>query len=367
MKDWYALTNELETPAAPLDEVRELRIRKRVQAALRRKKRRIPLAAAIAAVLLLTACGVAAATGQFSRWFWNISGNYLVPEQSEDLFAELGTVIGQSQTAEGVTLTLDGALWDGTYLYLSLSVEGLDSPADHWAGVESGDSWLGSSYEQNIQSCWAFYDALPPEQQQTYAATREAARELFDAAWDASRRFCAPEIDYLYNRRGGDCRLQVSKKLESAQEQPAELTLHLENLELGQTTVKGPFDFTFTLTPKPMTLTYTGDLTLDVGEGIAIRVSEVRVSPFQVEVDFTALTGEDQIDLDVLRIGTLRTVAGETTGSPSSGLHTMQSEDGSTCYTLTDGPFRQIVDPRAITDVELGGVWLELSELKLQN
>ena len=82
MKDWYELTNGLETDIPPLDQVTEGRIRKRVGAALTRRRKRLPLAAAIAAAVLLTACGYAVATGQFSHWFWNISQDLQAPEAS---------------------------------------------------------------------------------------------------------------------------------------------------------------------------------------------------------------------------------------------------------------------------------------------
>ena len=70
MNDWYDLTNSLDTDVPPLDEVTQAHIQKRVRSALPRRRKRRALFAAIAAVLVLSACGYAVATGQFSDWFW---------------------------------------------------------------------------------------------------------------------------------------------------------------------------------------------------------------------------------------------------------------------------------------------------------
>ena len=186
MKDWYALTNDLETAVPSLNGVTERRIQKKVKAALPRRRRRIPLAAAIAAVLLLTACGVAAATGQFSRWFGSISADRLAPEQSEALFAELGTVIGQSQTVGDVTMTLDGALWDGEYLFLSLSVEGLSTEKMYVDRFTGKDSWVGGSKESMYEQVRELYPRITEEEIEAY--------------WEALKPFRCPEITYICDR-----------------------------------------------------------------------------------------------------------------------------------------------------------------------
>lgn len=349
MKDWYALTNDLETAVPSLDEVAERRIQKKVKAALPRARRRIPFAAAVAAVLLLTACGVAAATGQFSRWFGSISADRLAPEQSEALFAELGTVIGQSQTVGDVTMTLDGALWDGEYLFLSLNVEGLESDKMYVKRSTAMDSWVGGSK--------AFM----------YEQVREQFPEMTDedmeAYWNMLKSFSRPDLTYICDRDTGEHRLLVQKALTGEKE--GELTLHLENVELNETTLAGPFEFTFTAAPKSITQVYTGDVVVE-REGVpAIRISEIRVSPFQVELDFTAAEETEEIGLKSLTVGTLLAGENETTGASSAGLQTYTDDTGHTEYTLRDGPFRQIVDPRTVTAIELNGQWLELNQFKL--
>ena len=122
MNDWYDLTNDLDTEVRPVDELAHARVVRLAKTALPRRWKKRWVAAALAAVLLLSACGYAVATGRFSDWFWNYSQDPQAPEGSEDLLAGLGTVIGQSQTVNGTTITLDGALWDGNNLVLSIMV-----------------------------------------------------------------------------------------------------------------------------------------------------------------------------------------------------------------------------------------------------
>ena len=369
MKDWYALTNDLDTPAAPLDDLARARVQQRVKAALPRRRRRVSMITVIAAVLLLTACGVAVATGQFSQWFWNISEDRLAPEASEELFAELGTVIGQSQTAGGVTMTLDGALWDGEYMYLSLTVEGLELANDSWVNVESKDSWLGASYERTRAALWAsFYAMTEAEQQQNGGA--EGFAEHIETAWETTRRWKQPDISYVWNRSGDFYRLQVRREITANQNTlPAELTLHLENLSFNEVVLEDVFEFTFSLEPKPMECLYGGDVVFKQENFPDVRIRTVRVTPFQVELEFTSLDETALEGYDVLggmKIRNLRAGETEVGGASSTGLRTEDDGSGRTHYTLTDGPFRQIVDPRTVTAVEINGTLLDLSQFTLQ-
>ena len=124
MNEWYDLTNNLDTDIPPLDEISQARIEKRIRSALPRRRKRRALAAVIAAVLVLTACSYAVATGQFSDWFRQVAEDPAEPEASEELLSSIGTVIGQSQTVDGVTMTLNGAIWDGNTMLLSLTMTG---------------------------------------------------------------------------------------------------------------------------------------------------------------------------------------------------------------------------------------------------
>ena len=88
-----------------------------------RKRLNWRLVAIVAALLLLSACAYAAATGQFAQWFPGIWMDPKAPEVSEEIVSRMGTVIGEPQTIDGVSMTLNAAVWDGQELRLSLTAE----------------------------------------------------------------------------------------------------------------------------------------------------------------------------------------------------------------------------------------------------
>ena len=141
MREWYELTNALETETSELDELTQKRIEMAVLSAAPKRRTRLRIALAAAVLVLLTACSVAAI--RYANWFGALVNPY-APEDSEDLLASIGTVIGQRQTVDGVTVTLHGALHDGNYFLLSLSVEGLQEKR-YSSQINDGDSWLSYS------------------------------------------------------------------------------------------------------------------------------------------------------------------------------------------------------------------------------
>ena len=149
-------------------------------------------------------------------------------------------------------------------------------------------------------------------------------------------------------------------------ERETELTLHLEHIEMGKETIEGPFEFTFTVSPKPMTQVYTGDVVFESGSLPAIRVTEVRMDPFEAEIDFTTVDETAEIRLKDIETGALMARGEETASANNSGLRTVTDAAGHTDYTLSYGPFRQIVDPRTVTAVKINDTWLELHQFTLQ-
>ena len=82
------------------------------------KKRIVSLL--LAAVTMLALCTSALAysePAQFSDWLLSAAGSQ---EKAKEALASAGTVLGKSQTVNGVTLTLEGAVWNGNLLQLSL-------------------------------------------------------------------------------------------------------------------------------------------------------------------------------------------------------------------------------------------------------
>ena len=354
MNEWYELLYDLETDPLPLDEIAQTRIEKRVLRALPRRRKRPPLIAVIAAVLILTACGYAAVSGQFSDWFWNVTDQE-DPPAAEDLLASMGTVIDQSQTVNGTTMTLHGAIWDGESLMLSLTVENESIPTDHWrTNVETVDSWLCFS-KAELKETWE--DAYP-NTDQTELETK------IDAYLDAARDWSKPKINYLQNRYTQDYYLQVEQTIASSQNS-IELELHLENLEFRGASVPGPFEFTFTVEQKFPEVIYEGTAVLKQENGVELHLSRVYLTPFRAEVDFEisgTMTEEEfherwyETNISGLVIGDET----ETYISTGNSITCKREDNGTVSGTISCGPFHEALDPTSVSAVELEHFILDL-------
>ncbi len=67
-------------------------------------------------------------TGQFTQWFPWMGADPDAPEASEAVLAQMGTVINQTKTVGGETLTLNGALWEGDSVHLSFHESAAPDP-----------------------------------------------------------------------------------------------------------------------------------------------------------------------------------------------------------------------------------------------
>ena len=354
MNEWYELLYDLETDILPLDEIAQTRIEKRVLRALPRRRKRPQLIAVIAAVLILTACGYAAVTGQFSDWFWNVTDQE-DPQAAEDLLASMGTVIDQSQTVNGTTMTLHGAIWDGESLMLSLTVEDESIPTDHWrTNVETVDSWLCFS-KAELKETWE--DAYP-NTDQTELETK------IDTYLNAARDWSKPKINYLQNRYTQDYYLQVEQTIASSQNS-IELELHLENLEFRGASVPGPFEFTFTVEQKFPEVIYEGTAVLKQENGVELHLSRVYLTPFRAEVDFEisgTMTEEEfherwyETNISGLVIGDET----ETYISTGNSITCKREDNGTVSGTISCGPFHEALDPTSVSAVELEHFILDL-------
>lgn len=357
MNEWYALVNGLETDVPSLDEVSAARIQKSIRAALPRRRQRRWLPAVIAAaVLALTACGYAAVTGQFSQWFWNLADRD-APEADEDLLASMGTVIGQRQTVDGVTAALNGALWDGETLVLSLTLEGAGVGTDRQTDIQTEASWLCSSRAQTA-AAWL----------KRYPDTDEAELDaLLDKYFEMVKDLWRGGITCLPSQQSGACSLQIQMNYASALETP-ELELHLENLTFQGSTLQGPFDFTFTVERRFPEVVREGSVLLEQENGLTLHITKVTLTPLRAAVDFEVLepvpdsqfhSGFSPVSIDGLCAG------GETVRYGDSGLWATRSGDGEVSGSLMRGPFQQVVDPSEVTGVLLGDFLLDLDSFTL--
>ena len=366
MNDWYELINGLETETPPLDDMTLARVEKRVRAALPRRRKRRALFAAIAAVLVLSACGYAVATGQFSDWFRQVAEDPAEPEASEELLASIGTVIGQSQTVDGVTMTLNGAIRDGNTLLLSLSVDGV--PLSQWqADVKTERSWLRAS-DAFIKS-----DLL----EQHPDLTEEDVNAYLQSIKDFSGKWNFLSLTFFYDRDTDACTLLAQREVTSQKNQ-VELTLHLEDLSYQVSTISegkrttqdisisGPFEVTFTTQQKDATVRYTGRTLLAQRDGYDIYVTGAEVSPFRAKIMYALSVplSEGQYDFEAIHYATavdrIRINGEEYNPTTSRGSTLEQDEDGNVRGSAYTGSFDRIVDPAQVEAIRVGGVWLEL-------
>ena len=362
MNDWYDLTNSLDTSVPPLDEMSQARIEKRIRAALPRRKKRLRVIAALAAVLVLSACGYAVATGQFSQWFRQVAEDPAAPEASEELLASIGTVIGQSQTVDGVTMTLHGAIWDGNTMLLSLTMTGENIPNYQWVQVRSEGSWLRASEAQIRKT-------LPLELSHLTEAEIDEFVQQYLENWRPSLSHLEIISTQDQDDESGRCCLLVKDEARRSLHESNELVLHLEKLEFSDMTVTSPFEFTFTAHQKDATVRYTGRTLLAQREDCGIYVTGAEVSPLRVKITYETSVPlpEGQYDSEAIHFATvtdrIRVNGEEYRPSNSWGSSQEQDEDGYICGSAYTGSFDRIVDPAQVEAIRVGGVWLELDTL----
>ena len=132
--------------------------------------------AIVAALLLLSACAYAVATGQFSQWFPRLGVDPRAPEVSEEVLNRTGTAIEQSQTVGDATVTLNAAVWDGSDVWLSFEIESPNIPEEvrQYTPIYGGDCRLRLQDDQSeeyargmLKEHYAFTGETPsPEQQE---------------------------------------------------------------------------------------------------------------------------------------------------------------------------------------------------------
>lgn len=305
----------------------------------------------------------------------------------EDVMARMGTVIGQSRTADDMTVTLHAAVWDGETLRLSMTAEKPDMP-EEWNEALWRGSWiyweecrfsmrrdqLEDYTRKEVESRYAEM-GLPPEK------LEQMAQEQLDGDL-----FTLQQSFRLIRREGDKLFFEATLPLADYVEGP-ELTLHIEKLatyEEGKGAVvtsgdgeragpgpdvvflNGPYDFTFTLDKKLQPVIYEGAAAL-TAENIPLEVSRIKLTASAVEADCWSPNQMTRL---------------EDEQAQAMGPQGLWLEDGSyvdfsdmrksfTMSETLDGSAGQLgcryphaVDPYAVTAVNLGGTRVELRDLE---
>ena len=232
-------------------------------------------------------------TGQFTQWFPWMGADPDAPEASEAVLAQMGTVINQTKTVGGETLTLNGALWEGDSVHLSFTAKSPHFPADL-----SKDSWV------NSDKCTAL---MPEKQWMDYARKRleaglteeDLAKEGLESRLQNAMKQGQAEFDprlSVYSREGNTVQLVSTMVLDNYREKP-ELTLRIENVEItgqgmeqpgtmaGDYLLKGPFEFTFTLDKVLPSVNYEGNLQATIKK-MPLRITAASISTTQISVGY---------------------------------------------------------------------------------
>ena len=348
------------------------------------KKRIVSLL--LATVTMLALCTSALAysePAQFSDWLTSAAGS---PQAAKEALASAGTVLGQSQTVNGVTLTLEGTVWNGKLLQLSFDIQGADIPKD----IPSGTTLNRDSSQIT----------MPEDQRRVYLSEHEEAVEKIlteagvldkpstqaerDVKVQSQLSRGEPRLMYRFQliRGGGKETLMMTVSGLDYVEKP-ELTVHLENLAIYQKgdiywtrpddgfkrvfTLSGPYDFTFTLTKRLQPRLCKGPMDVTVN-GIPIEIEEITVTAFGAKVGYEAkredTTGKQ---LEPIRLTGVWTKDGKFVKAAGGGENrTFDAlKDVANAQGLVSNSHSGLLDPTDVTAVCLGDIRIDLNKLTL--
>ena len=343
---------------------------------------------------------------RFSQWFPRYEQDPNAPGAVEAVLAKMGTAVKQSKTASGVTATLNGAVWDGDTLRLSLTVKTPNIPKE-----------VTKETHLYTEKCSI---ALPEKDWKGYVRKDEEAhgeglsKELLEQS--IQNMLDMGQTDYwnhinvlnfpLVSREKDTLTFEVWMSFKDYVKQP-KLTLRLENIATyedgngdgvtwqdGKRTgpgpkdviLKGPIEFTFQLENVLPAAQYTGDVKV-TADKIPFRFTGFEVGPFEVNVDYETLApvnsahvtrpgeAEPQPDPDKLDhqdvskalhkvIQGLWTKDGKFVDlSQRGGGSSMSTSKDGTCDGSVGVTYAYPIDPAQIVAVDIAGTRVELSEL----
>ena len=375
-----------------------------------RRRRRLNwrIAVIAAALLLLSACGYALVTGQFSQWFPRLEVDPKAPEISEGVLSRTGTAIEQSQTVDGVTATLNAAVWDGSYLHMSLTVTAPDIPEEVAAETNlyteecsfllSEKNWKKYVWKDEA----SFFDGVGDDSQELLERSVQNRMDLGQAGyWN---HVCLLSF-HLIDRTENTLTFETFMAFKDYLEQP-EITLRLKNIATyvdgkgavtwhdsertgpgpDVTFLRGPMDFTFTLGEPIRPIHYQGTVPATV-DGIPFRFTGFEISVFDMDVDFEVsspveyvrpeeydelkpLNPDTLYDKDVSKAlfnviqGLWTEDGGYVDLSNRGGGRGMSTSLEGVCGGDVGVSYPHPIDPATITAVKLNGTRVELSELE---
>lgn len=334
-------------------------------------------------------------SAQFSQWFPWLGSDPENLEASEAVLAKMGTVINQTKTVGGETLTLNAAVWDNGAAYLSFTAKSSAFPKEL-----TGKSWVYGDqctvkmpekqfgdYLRKWLECKIGDEGLSKEEmEKRYQNMLKQGQVMFQ-----------PNLS-LDGREGNTVTFHVLFHVEDVLEKP-EFTLHIENVTLVETdkatgmpqlngksagtVLKGPFDFTFTLEHVIPPVNCQGSVPVTYGK-VPLLVKNIFASATGMVVTCgidvegpvnlvdqrnKAVSGKTNIDLDKdlkLALNGLWTEDGKYVDCKESmgttGVTTPADETGPVLHWNRKFPYP--IDPTTVAALDIGGTRVELNKLK---
>lgn len=310
--------------------------------------------------------------GPFSRWFPEMGVNPEDPKASEAVLAKMGTAIQQTKTVGGETLTLNGAVWDGGSVYLSLTAKSPNLPK-----VVDRYTWLNSDgcTARMPEAQWKAYVESEVERKSA-GLSKEEREQRFQYLMEQGQAMKLNPRLSVVSREGSTVQLRARISLDAYLEKP-KLTLRIENVEItgqameqpgtrsGEYLLKGPFEFTFTLDNVLPSTNYQGNIQVTFNK-IPVRITAVSVSPKQITVGYALDTNDPTVE-EKLSVGVkgVWTKGGKYVDCAGSfGIRGMLiSGDGEPMTGDWNRSFPYPIDPAAVTAVDIGGTRVELGRL----
>lgn len=328
--------------------------------------------------------------GQFSQWFSEMGVNPEDPKASEAVLVKMGTVINQTKTVGGETLTLNGAVWDGGSVRLSLTAKSPNLPK-----VVDQYTWLNSDgcTARMPEAQWKAYVENKVERE-SGDLSKEKRDEWFQYLMEQGQGQMElnPGLGVV-SREGDAVQLSASMILDAYLEKP-EITLHIGNVEItgqgmeqpgtraGDYLLKGPFEFTFTLDKVLPSVNYEGNLQATIKK-MPLRITAASISTTQISVGYALdmkgtvnvihrgqdpVPGATNLDMDKdlnMRLEGVWTKDGKyVTCSGFSVQGVMTGTKGEPITGHLGQGFPYPIDPAAVTAVDISGTRVELAKLK---
>ena len=286
-------------------------------------------------------------------WFGTSIAKIMSDEQVESLAQQLLTVIGDSQTADGVTVTLDAAMRDEESILLSFTVEG-DSRLTPSAGrleLEKSGMYPYLTKEE-------LKKILPDVSDQEIQQYLDNMKKLQESGDDFLKGY-----QELTAFEGEDGSQHMLMQLDTSSDVEI-FDVHLE--DFGG--IPGPFDFRITVPEKGEPLVYTGSIPFTAAGAAGnaeMTLTKVTVRPMSgvsAELVLSDSTGtlpendqefNESITVDMVRWN------GMEAGNSSTARHT----EGNTVATTMKDYAGKAITPEDVTAVKIGSQWIEPNQM----